>query len=89
MVDDHALELHAQLHDGRQVLDAVERDLGDVQKPRHSADLHERSVRLDGLDVTVESDIERGLAESDREGQSKNKMSYLYLQRTMRRFAYH
>lgn len=65
MVDDHALELHAQLHDGREVLDAVERDLRDVQEPRHPADLHERSVRLDGLDVTVEAEIERGLAERD------------------------
>lgn len=53
VVDDHALELHAHLHDGREVLDAVERNLGDVEQPRHTADLHERSVRLDGLDVTV------------------------------------
>ena len=57
MVDDHALELHAQLHDGREVLDTVERNLRDVQEPRHSADLHERSVGLDGLDVTVEAEI--------------------------------
>lgn len=53
MVDDHTLELHAHLHDGREVLDAVERDLRDVQQPRHAADLHERPVRLDGLDETV------------------------------------
>lgn len=53
VVDDHALELHAHLHDGREVLDAVERNLGDVQKPRHATDLHERSVGLDGLDVPV------------------------------------
>lgn len=57
MVDNHALELHAQLHDGREVLDTVERNLRDVQEPRHSADLHERSVGLDGLDVTVEAEI--------------------------------
>lgn len=60
MVDDHALELHAQLHDGREVLDAVERDLRDVQEPRHSTDLHERAVGLDGLDVTVEAEVLRG-----------------------------
>lgn len=53
VVDDHALELHAHLHDGREVLDAVERDLRDVQQPRHATDLHESSVRLDGLHVTV------------------------------------
>lgn len=53
VVDDHALELHAHLHDGREVLDAVERNLGDVQQPRHATDLYERSVGLDGLDVTV------------------------------------
>lgn len=53
VVDDHALELHAHLHDGREVLDAVERNLGDVQQPRHATDLDKRSVRLDGLDVTV------------------------------------
>lgn len=53
MVDDHALELHAHLHDGWEVLDAVERDLRDVQQPRHATDLHESSVRLDGLHVTV------------------------------------
>lgn len=53
VVNDHALELHAHLHDGREVLDAVERNLGDVQQPRHATDLHERSVGLDGLDVTV------------------------------------
>lgn len=53
VVDDHALELHAHLHDRREVLDAVERDLGDVQQPRHATDFHERSVGLDGFDVTV------------------------------------
>lgn len=56
MVDDHALELHAQLHDGREVLDTVKRDLRDMEQPRHATDLHKRSVRLDGLDMTVEMD---------------------------------
>ncbi len=56
MVDDHALELHAQLHDGREVLDTIERDLRDVQQPRHATDLHKRSVRFDGLDVSIETD---------------------------------
>lgn len=57
VVDDHALQLHAHLHDGREVLDAVERDLRDVKQPRHSADLHERSVGLDGLDVTATAPV--------------------------------
>lgn len=53
MVDDHALKLHAHSQDGREVLNAVERDLRDVQQPRHAADLHECSVGLDGLDMAV------------------------------------
>lgn len=53
VVDDHALQLHAQSQDGGEVLNAVERDLRDVQQPRHTADLHECSVGLDSLDVAV------------------------------------
>lgn len=69
VVDDHALELHAHLHDGREVLDAVERNLGDVQKPRHATDLHERSVGLDGLDVPVTA------AKKDRTHQEEKSAS--------------
>lgn len=65
VVDDHALQLHAHLHDGREVLDAVERDLRDVQQPRHATDLHERSVRLDSLDETVEKEKHKGIGDRD------------------------
>lgn len=64
VVDDHALQLHAHLHDGRKVLDAVERDLRDMQQPRHATDLHESSVRLDGLDETVAKEKQMGIGES-------------------------
>lgn len=53
VVDYHALKVHAHVQDRREVLDAVEGDLGDVQQSRHATDLHERSVGLDGLDVAV------------------------------------
>lgn len=53
VVDDHTLERHAHLKDRGEVLDTVERDLRDVQQPRHATDLHERSVRLDCLDMPV------------------------------------
>mmetsp|Transcript_22636 Transcript_22636/g.53691 ORF Transcript_22636/g.53691 Transcript_22636/m.53691 type:complete len:429 (-) Transcript_22636:192-1478(-) len=53
VIDDHALDGHAGLQDLLQILDAIVRDLGDVQKTGHAADLDEGTVRLEGLDHTV------------------------------------
>lgn len=55
MVDDHTLERHAHLKDGGEVLDTVERDLRDVQEPRHTTDLHKRSIWLDCLHMPITS----------------------------------
>ena len=54
VVDDHALDGHAGLQDLFQILDAVVGDLGDVEKTGHAADLDEGTVRLEGLDHTVD-----------------------------------
>lgn len=57
MIDDHALELHAELKDRWEILNAIERYLGDVKEARHAANLHERTVGFDGLDVSVRSSM--------------------------------
>lgn len=53
VVDNHALECHAHMKNGRKILDAVEGDLRYVKQPRYATNLHKRSVGLDGFNMAV------------------------------------
>mmetsp|Transcript_7997 Transcript_7997/g.19845 ORF Transcript_7997/g.19845 Transcript_7997/m.19845 type:complete len:423 (-) Transcript_7997:203-1471(-) len=54
VVNDHTLDGHAWLKNLFQVFDAVVRNLRNVQETGHSTDLDKGSVRLEGLDDTVD-----------------------------------
>ena len=53
VIDDHTLDGHAGLQYLFEVLDAVVRDLGNVQKTGHATNLNKGTVRLEGLDDTL------------------------------------
>lgn len=55
VVDNHTLDLLSGLDNKGEILDAVIRDLRDVEKTRHAVDLNESTVGLEELDHTSDN----------------------------------